>query len=236
MKSAGSLIAVAITAALLGAFAMSQFRAKPSEEPELGPGPSSAKSADAAQTSVSEVTALESSGESSSAGLPPMTDETSISGPGPGGSRMLPRASVPGALERSVFEGNSVSMRALELLKSKDFDGYLGKLQSESNAASLKQMSEYREQIDAGLAELAKGTQVNRMACGVSLCIASVYAEEDSTFGQWYKNAQSTARLPMPVLMKETVPRAGGGVEHRLLFVTNPALASFRGGPAVPKG
>jgi hypothetical protein len=118
------------------------------------------------------------------------------------------------------------------MVKSENFGGYLARMQSESDAESLGKLREYQGLFEKTLKPSTTGVSIDRMACSANLCMASIALEPGATgFREWYAAVRDSGALPMPAMTTHTVHLPNGGLEHRLLFTTNPAYRGLMGGP-----
>ena len=135
-----------------------------------------------------------------------------------------PPAGSPGALERSLidFQHKALTAHASRLLLSPKFDEYAAKLQSDADADAVKRMRDYRDLFDETLAALPGGKSVNRLACGVKMCMASIVADKEwPDFFNWQMSLHDLSDLPMQATATDWVDLSGGGVEYRMIFTTS---------------
>ena len=148
-----------------------------------------------------------------------------------------PPAGPPGALERSLidFQHKALTAHALRLTLSPKFDEYAAKLQSDADADAVKRMRDYRDLFDETLAALPGGISVNRLACGVKLCMASIVADKEwPDFFNWQMSLHEVSDLPMQASATDWVDRSGGGVEYRMIFTTSREFNAIQGDASHP--
>lgn len=120
------------------------------------------------------------------------------------------------------FQHKALTGHALRLTLSPKFDEYAAKLQSDADAGAVKRMRDYRDLFDETLAALPGGKSVNRLACGVQMCMASIVADKEwPDFFNWQMSLQDLSDLPMGALAADWVDRPGGGIEYRMIFTTS---------------
>ncbi|GAB3377468.1 hypothetical protein [Lysobacter fragariae] len=130
--------------------------------------------------------------------------------------------------EASLLTDGLVNDRAIQLLEAKDFDQVVDQLDAQNSGQRNTIGDKYRAQIENTLASFRKQAQLDRLACGVNVCVASITDREPGTwFNDWYDNIQSAATLPIGALSMFDVDLPGGTSEHRILFTTRPESAGF---------
>ena len=144
-----------------------------------------------------------------------------------------PKARLYGsAFEASLLTDGFVNSRATKLLEAKDFGKVVENLDAQNAGERNSVSDQYRAQVENTLASFDKG-QVERFACGVNVCVASIIDREPGEwFGDWYENVQSAVTMRVGALTRFDVAIAGGGIEHRILFTTHPDSAGFIVDPA----
>ncbi len=149
----------------------------------------------------------------------------------------VPPSGSPGALERSVidFQNKAITAHALQILESSKFDDYAARLQADADADAVRRMREYRDLFEQTLAALAGDTSVNRLACGIKMCMASIVAGKQwSDFDKWQTSLNDQPDLPMQASVVSQVDRPGGGLEYRLIFTTSREFNAIQGAPPRP--
>jgi hypothetical protein len=149
----------------------------------------------------------------------------------------VPSAGSPGALERSLidFQHKALTAHASRLTRSPKFDDYAAKLQSDADADAVKRMRDYRELFDETLAALPGAKSVNRLACGVKMCMASIVADKEwSDFFNWQVSLHDMSDLPMQASATDSVNLPGGGVEYRMIFTTSREFNAIQGDASHP--
>lgn len=148
-----------------------------------------------------------------------------------------PPSGSPGALERSVldFQNKALTPHASKLADSLKFDEYAAKLQADADADAVKRMREYHDLFDETLAALPGGQSVDRLACGVKMCMASIVADKKwPDFSNWQMSLHELSDLPMQASVVGLVDRPDGGVAYQLIFTTSREFNAIRGGPSQP--
>jgi hypothetical protein len=226
MKPAGPVLALIVAAALGGAFAYQQVT-KP-REPNQDAGPAWVKvaPADSAPTPDGKtVTVVPGSGSA----LPALALDERVLIAQPGTSQVVPVREWPSRLEQALVQGTVVDGGATHLLlRSDDFDGYLAQLSRDADADAVARARDYREVLEESLAEVAKGAELDRIACGREFCIANLRSQAGSDFGAWYRSIQSATPIPMQVMTSAKIPQPNGAAEYRVFFTTNTAVKSVR--------
>lgn len=149
----------------------------------------------------------------------------------------LPSPSSPGALERSLvdFQHKALTAHAARLVVSPKFDDYAAKLQSDADADAAKRMRDYRDLFDETLAALPEGRSVNRLACGVKMCMASIVADKEwPDFFNWQMSLHDLSDLPMQASATDWVDRPEGAVEYRMIFTTSREFNAIQGDASQP--
>lgn len=149
----------------------------------------------------------------------------------------VPPAGSPGALERSLvdFQHKALTAHAARLTLSPKFDEYAAKLQSDADADAVKRMRDYRDLFDETLAALPGGRSVNRLACGVKMCMASIVADKEwPDFFNWQMSLHELSELPMQASAVDWIDRPGGGVEYRMIFTTSREFNAIQGDASQP--
>ena len=149
----------------------------------------------------------------------------------------VPSAGSPGALERSLvdFQHKALTAHAARLTVSPNFNEYAAKLQSDADADAVKRMRDYRDLFDETLAALPGGRSVNRLACGVKMCMASIVADKEwPDFFNWQVSLHDLSDLPMQATAADWVDRPGGGVEYRMIFTTSREFNAIQGDASRP--
>lgn len=155
--------------------------------------------------------------ESADQAQPKMPIEAMLASP-------VPAPGSPGALERSLidFQHKALTAHASRLIRSPKFDEYAAKLQSDADADAVKRMRDYRDLFDETLAALPGAKSVNRLACGVKMCMASIVADKEwPDFGNWQMSLHDLSDLPMQASTMDWVDLSGGSVEYRMIFTTS---------------
>lgn len=146
-------------------------------------------------------------------------------------------AGSPGALERSLidFEHKALTAHALRLTLSPKFDEYAARLQADADADAVKRMRDYRDLFDETLAALPGVKSVNRLACGLKMCMASIVADKEwPDFFNWQMSLHDLSDLPMQAAAVDWVDRPGGGVEYRMIFTTSREFNAIQGDASHP--
>ncbi len=149
----------------------------------------------------------------------------------------VPASGGPGALERSVidFQNKAVTAHAFQVIESPKFDDYAAKLQAGADADAVKRMREYRDLFEETLAALPGDKSVNRLACGIKMCMASIVAGKPwPDFDNWQMSLYDLSDLPMQATLIARVDRPGGGVEYRMIFTTSREFNAMQAGPPRP--
>lgn len=147
------------------------------------------------------------------------------------------RMGSPGALERSLidFQHKALTANASRLVVSPKFDDYAARLQADADADAVKRMRDYRELFDETLAALPGERSVNRLACGMKMCMASIIADKEwPDVFNWQMSLHDLSDLPMQATAVDWVDRPGGGVEYRMIFTTSREFNAIQGDASRP--
>lgn len=206
----------------LGAFQISRSMAQhPKTEDATVPSSVAAGSATVPQATASASSADGSEQEMGVAETQPM-------GSGASGSddraHQKPLAGSP--FEASLLTDGALNSHSLKLLEAKDFEKVLDELDAQNAGRSNDIVGKYRGQIESTLQSFGKNMQLDRLVCGVNVCMGTIRAAQNQSFNDWYEGIQTASVAPMGALSEYPVQLPGGGVEHRLLFTTDPRSAA----------
>lgn len=133
------------------------------------------------------------------------------------------------AMERAMLSGEALNERAMALLEAKNFDGQLTKLESEQLGVTSELTTAYRAELERSLASVDAPKQIDRLVCGVAVCVGSIRSPVRDWYEGWFDGVQERSGLPMTTLTGKAIDLGGSGMEYRLLFSTSPAVKGFSG-------
>jgi hypothetical protein len=161
--------------------------------------------------------------DAASAGLAAAPAATTAGTPGAGSKRLY-----GSAFEGSLLTGGFINSRAMKLIEAPDFGRVVAQLDAQNAGQRHTLAEKYRPQIETSVAAYSKQAQIDRFACGLNVCLASIVDRQPGKwYREWYESVQSVASYPMGALYPFDVELPGGGIEHRILFTTLPESAGF---------
>lgn len=136
------------------------------------------------------------------------------------------------AAEAAMLAGDALSVDAVESIITTDrFGETLGLLEAQMLRDSLAQelTEAYRLALQAELSAGSSTMELDRLACGMRVCMARVLDHaEVSDWIRWMESLSNNTNVPLHASLDYTIDHGGAGFEHRLVFSTDPSSSELR--------
>ena len=136
------------------------------------------------------------------------------------------------AAEMAFLTGKSIDGdTAMRVIGGKDFDLILQKLASQAESDGVAKSRAYKRNFRDYLREADPGFAVKDVACGTHVCMASASNTHpsDAQFSTAVQAMGGAVDTPMYSIVMQTLPDPAvpGAFLHRLIFTTDPSMASI---------
>ncbi|MGB4859561.1 MAG: hypothetical protein WBP11_09560 [Dokdonella sp.] len=154
--------------------------------------------------------------------LPAMKSERET--PPEGTTRSEPRTQLPA--EAGLVTENGVDMKAIgRLMKSDDFNNAIERLSEQSLQEPLAMdLTALTSAVAAEVSRSVPDVSMQRMACGLQVCVALLSATSEESFRQWAASFQSNPSAQVRTMGIHPMTLADGSIEFWLFFSTDPAV------------
>ncbi|MEO7916049.1 MAG: hypothetical protein ABIR16_00270, partial [Dokdonella sp.] len=135
-----------------------------------------------------------------------------------------PRTQLPA--EAGLVTGNGVDMKAIgKLMKSDDFDETIDRLSEQSLQEPLAMdLTALNSAVMAEASRSVPDVSVQRMACGLQVCVALLSATSEDSVRQWGTSFQTNPSSPVRTMGLHPMKLADGSIEFRLVISTYPTV------------
>ena len=104
-------------------------------------------------------------------------------------------------------------------------DAMLSELSGDPDAAELT--AAYEEAIRAQLDGL-DGLRLERMACGLRVCLATFEEEQPASWDAWHARFDADPATPASVFIEREVESGNGTRQRRIIYSTDPTSSGIR--------
>lgn len=130
-------------------------------------------------------------------------------------------------IESAVLLNGQIYVSAAEsILGSDAFASTLESLEQQMMQDPLAEAltNTYRDSIERQLAAQTDGLQVDRLACGLRICMGSIHSQglTDEDWAAWLDAFGHNPETPHYTLVDQTIDLGDDVAEHRLVFSTDP--------------
>lgn len=132
--------------------------------------------------------------------------------------------------ERDLLSGTALNSQKIQhLVLSEKFSIELDQFSNQTarDDAAYELSVLYKKMIEDQLMENKIQVQIDKLVCGVSLCIGSLRGGDDSEYSRWSDIFFSDQKTPNYGFVNTTSNIGPGTFEHRFVFSTDPAANSI---------